>query len=692
MADVSFGINRAHEGTKSGRKESRIVSSRESRSFRTMMAWIVLCPLFASILTASFVALVWNVDSLRDVLVAMEPNIVAALVSAAIMSAVVLRLAAWRGKDLPWNLNSVGAKSTFWLTVALAGGCMALFTLPHFFVWTQVPANYSAFGGLFPYSDAKLYYDGALHVISEGDLDTWNMRRPINALLFSLRLTMAGQNLQVALLMQGGILGAACFFLGRTVSKDLGVPAGLFVVACLYGFSREYVSSTLSETLGVTLGTIATALLWRAARDRIEWMVVLGILIMTLGLNARAGAFFALPLLVMWVGFAFRGDRIFAWRVAGLGSAAVVLGFVINSSVLWVYGNGMGIGHGNFAHTLYGLSSGTPDWTKIYADFPEARFLEEKSQNDFIYARAWDNISNRPSYLYKGLEDGAKIFSSKLAMYTNQVIALPVEKIDNQIHQLMAIVGLIFLWRHRREPVVSIIFAANIGMLLSGPIVFPDGGRRVLAVSYPFYFIFFALCLAKPRPFQISLSSEAAESTDSSTFPGTRSAWELGPVALAVAFLIAIFCGPVVAQWVDASRVRHTADAEYDNNHLVTRVGPQSPHIKILQPGAQQKSFIPEVRYEDFVRHLETSPLCIEFSKALLQHIHGDQVVMVPYNVSTRGKAVLVVGSSEMIPKTWRDIELTGEVHEAETFDLFFVDEVRYLSGNDAKTTAMTSR
>ena len=100
----------------------------------------------------------------------------------------------------------------------------------------------------------------------QGSLDSWNCRRPLNALLLAVRLSIMGDDLRGALILQAALLGFSCFLLAWTLAKDYGLGPSMLIFSILYSISWEFIPSTQSEALGITLGSLATTILWSAAR------------------------------------------------------------------------------------------------------------------------------------------------------------------------------------------------------------------------------------------------------------------------------------------------------------------------------------------------------------------------------------------------------------------------------------------
>src|SRR6266498_313438 len=94
----------------------------------------------------------------------------------------------WRGLVSPDVLGLMGA--------------LIVFALPVSYLWFTGKTTYFHVGGLLPWSDPAAYYFGGKHLLNEGYLDAWNMRRPLNAGFLAARLWLVNQDLQLALVLQ----------------------------------------------------------------------------------------------------------------------------------------------------------------------------------------------------------------------------------------------------------------------------------------------------------------------------------------------------------------------------------------------------------------------------------------------------------------------------------------------------------
>ena len=186
------------------------------------------------------------------------------------------------------------------------------------------------------------------------------------------------------------------------VRRSKGAAAGAVTYWIVFLFARRFIGTTMTETLGITLGALALAFFCRGASQKNKMYILAGLFLLTLALNVRAGAFFLLPILVLWVGWVFRETKGFAWKPAFLAALMVVAGFGVNSLVLRLIGTPGGTPFGNFSESLYGLASGGERWAYVYDQYPELRSMPEKERFEQIYRMSFDLIRQNPTGIIQG--------------------------------------------------------------------------------------------------------------------------------------------------------------------------------------------------------------------------------------------------------------------------------------------------
>lgn len=376
-------------------------------------------------------------------------------------------------------------------TLASLSLTLILFALPLSGLWNNAVSAEFTIGGLLPWSDASGYYWDARGLLEGGTLSEFSSRRPLFPAMLAVLLGLTQQNLQVTVAILVAITTISCFFAAREVQRSHGVAAGLLVITILFLFYRRYIGWTSTEHLGLALGAVAFAMVWRGARQRQINHCLLALLLLTLALNARAGAFFILPAIILWGAWSFRGASRVSWRFLLGGASVVLLGFILNSLLLKIIGSPNGVSFSNFSYVLYGLIVDS-NWTQARIDHPELKALGEPELSRRTYALAFEALRANPLGLVSGLIRAWKQF-----LFENYIFSFISNLKANLVLQILSLVALFACYRQRREPNASLIIVATLGLLASVPFAPPWDAdtMRVYAATIPFTAILPALGL-----------------------------------------------------------------------------------------------------------------------------------------------------------------------------------------------------
>jgi hypothetical protein len=354
--------------------------------------------------------------------------------------------------------------------LALFAIALMLFGVPLSGMWSGGPDGVNVMVGVFPYSDAAGYEQGGRVLLEDGQLDAWNSRRPLTAVLIGGLLTASHGSLQLTQAILVYLNAVAAFCAARALWASHGFPAGLLVLASLFAFYAPHLGSLLSENLGLALGSVAFALLWYGVRAEAKWVIAVGLFALSLGLNARAGAFLVLPALILWIrwreakGSKRKGLQALTWT-----STAAVLGFVPSAIIGTFFGVDEGMPFGNFAPSVYGLVVGGKGRTQVYADFPYLRSLPETDSFREIYRLAFAAAQEHPQQIAAGV-----------ARYYNDYF------FDTRWHRffenrvlrggaiLLTLIGIVHCIRRRRDPGMALLLVVTVGVLASVPFLY-DG-------------------------------------------------------------------------------------------------------------------------------------------------------------------------------------------------------------------------
>lgn len=386
----------------------------------------------------------------------------------------------------------------------------SLFLLPVLHAWLLFPlgleshqTTYSALAGLIPYSDAQGYYEGANHFLETGQLDFWNTRRPLNAILLSIRLWLFNDGFKGALILQALLCGLSAMLVTLSITRVFGWLSGVLTFTILFLFASVFSPTTLSETLGLTLGCLAFVMLWSAIETEKKFLFFMAGLMLMIGLNARAGAFLVLPCLILWFGLYFRKEtRPFNWQIVSFFAVGLICGMGFNLVLIKLYANPTltgGAMHGNFAPTLFGLVSGGKSWTYANIAFPELASKQTEAEvAQYLYAKSLEQFINNPFLLLKGIFHSLAGLIKALISFFFQTNSFQSVYIIYLI-RIMGLACLIFgAWRlktlyprYRKE--IGFICIGLLGCFLSAGIIWTDGGFRVFAVTIPFVALAFGL-------------------------------------------------------------------------------------------------------------------------------------------------------------------------------------------------------
>jgi hypothetical protein len=358
---------------------------------------------------------------------------------------------------------------------------LSIFAMPLAGLWASGQSQSTILSGLIPIFDAESYYTDALRLMDGSAFSIFSARRPLFPGLFAVLLSITGRNLMTALAILAAITGLACYFTAREIQSTHGAEIAVFILMVLFLFFRAHSGISMSESLGLALGSLGFGLLWRGASTKSLFYIWAGLLTTTLALNARAGAFFILPILILWAGWLLHENK-FSRRVLFISASAVVLGFALNLALTRLIAVPSGVPFANFSYTLYGLASGGKSWAYVFEAHPEVLGLQEPEQSKRIYQLAFELIRTNPIQAVQGaLFNWRMLFSDS---WYNIYAYVGGENWKMNIitrwgMYVLCLVG-VFAWsRDHRDPIQSLIMASAIGIFISVPFLPPTDAYRM---------------------------------------------------------------------------------------------------------------------------------------------------------------------------------------------------------------------
>lgn len=351
-------------------------------------------------------------------------------------------------------------------------------------VWGSGKSVNLAIGGAYQVSDAAAYWTCANALLDFGhsgnaasSISEWCQRRAIYPTLLSGFAWIAQRNIFSTLLLQALIVCFGIFVVMRRSCSYVGaVGVAVGTVLLLRYATTDLFVLTMTENAGVLFGCLGLASLLKSSENRSLAWVVAGIAMLSIALNARAGAFLILPFLVLWAGVAARLFKKNIWQWIVASSMATVVGFALQAALVVAVGGSPGSSHGNFSYVLYGLSAGGMGWQQVLVDHPELSG-SDAVLSKAIYALAWKNITLHPELFFQGLYKNLSLFVS-VGTYGYEKLGMWAA-----LARLCWWLAWIPLLSNAKKPAYLLISLASLGIFFSSPFLLGNGGSRVFAAT-----------------------------------------------------------------------------------------------------------------------------------------------------------------------------------------------------------------
>jgi len=471
-------------------------------------------------------------------------------------------------------------------------------------VWASGKSEPTMIGGLIPIVDGENYYTDALRWINGGFFSSYSAKRPIFTAFLSTLAKVSGQNIQVMQVLIMFLMTVACYFSFKEIRKIINPFGATLFFVLLFLYSRQYIGCFLSETIGLILGLMGFALLIRQKDDLKHWSFYLAIFLITLALNARAGTFFILPFLLLWILITQKNQKD-KWRKVILSLCCMIFAFLINSLFMRYFGEGENVPFSNFVYILYGLARGGTGWSQIMTDHPELFTLEEFQLTKEIWMITKQLILQQPQDFISGLlKQYVYLFDISETTKSIFSFANPETSSLSIIVQcslyLLGMVGL-FSIKKRNEDFSSLLLFSLIGILLSVPFVPVQDTlfMRAYAVTIPF--IIFIPCLGIDLVTRkVVLKSDQDENSSIEFY-----------VFIVLIFIITLFI-PLILHGENKFSSAKNLECEKNQDHLVfsvnknssIRIFPENYFFLDWAPNFHKSRFYQNIRiysFSDFV-------------------------------------------------------------------------------------------
>ncbi|WP_323705776.1 hypothetical protein [Thiorhodovibrio frisius] len=440
------------------------------------------------------------------------------------MPHVVLVLAI-SGAVLTWMLHLTGmsaakfeehtaALSQFWLRAGLVVVPALLLMTASSGGWagyfTTFETHNRTLGGLVPYTDAYGHYSSAFDLLFRGEWNHLVSRRPLAGAFRTAITTAGGLSYVGGIYVQIMLIAACLLFALRALLQRYGLWAALAFFALAFGIAAVHLNTTMTEPLGLIWALLALAVLVESHARRSAVLALLGFALFTLAMVTRMGSMFAIPLLAIWVAFAFGGiSRRGALLLAACGAitlAVLAAGEVFNI----LFSNPDSQVGGNVSYTFCGLARGT-GWAECKDTFAAelAALPSIRDKNAFLFGQAFEALQQSPATLIVGLIDNVTMFFRAMPQYFAGYYATqPVVSFSRNATVLVYLFLGAGLLAHARRidwrVTGTFWIALGLGVISSAALIFRDDGLRTLVVTHVFVAALLAMALTVPQPFRPS--------------------------------------------------------------------------------------------------------------------------------------------------------------------------------------------
>ena len=558
--------------------------------------------------------------------------------------------------------------------LALVGAFVA-FSLPLASLWFTGKSTLFHLGGLLPWSDAAGYHLGGLQILEEGRLDWWNSRRPLNAAFMAGRLALMAEDLQLSLVIQTLVTALACFLAARALSQGHGAGCGCLMFALLYEYARPHVGTTMSASLGLSFGCLGFALLWNAHQQkRAALLVAAGATLLTLGLNARAGAFFVLPGIILWVIFSLRRTSVSTRSLTVWAVTGICIGFLLNACLYWAFGSPQGMLHSNFSYALYGLAVGGKGWSQIYTDHPEVNEMFRQGNPrlvaEYIYNLAFQKLWEDPRPFLSAYHDTLLHYWRNYFSYISYEI--PASGHQGTINdaalirvlKVLSFFAILLLFVNSRDRSFHQLAFVMAGTFLSAPFIFRGGGHRLFAATFPYIAAVPALGASFLTVLFEPKSRDVEGSTAMCTSQATAPRFPLAALILGGVLTVASVIGPSLAVAVHNRPQFGEHICAQGLRSVIFRLGNGSPFLRVMPDSKNAgRTRVPAIRFADF--HADPKFGRIESGLVFRKVRPGSWVIRAyDYVPGSPGSPWLIADDSVNMPAPGEYVHICGKPDE----------------------------
>jgi len=496
-------------------------------------------------------------------------------------------------------------------------------------LWTNAFSEMQVVSGMLYFSDASQYSFDTLRLLNGLPFSSFSARHPLPTLFTALLLWITGKNLQLTLAILVFICALCVYLAGREISRTFGpLPAAIFILS-LFLFYRRFTGILDSENLGLALGCLSFTFFLHATRHRQPASLV-GMLLLSLALAARPGAFLILPAVLVWFILGSQGAPYSRLKRAALGGLILSSGFTLTYITnAWLAEPGSRM-YSNLAYTVYGIAQGGKGWEQFLKDFPEYAQQPTVIAEQFAYQQAARLFSEHPQATLQGLlrsftgyfslEDQSLfgfLCGGEITAF-NQTATPAKQLLYRGVRLVFLFLSAVGLWKERKKAANFLALAILSGWFLTLPLVPAEdaGMMRVFAASMPYLILLPASGLASVSrglsilPKRIIRranfrSPEPGSADDRNQSPQSEAGTSLLNDLCAFALIMLLFSGPLLFRILRANHqpVIYHPSCQPGKIFYAIEIN-QGSFITLVEEGIETKSHFPEIQYTDYLKSI----------------------------------------------------------------------------------------
>jgi hypothetical protein len=370
-------------------------------------------------------------------------------------------------------------KGKAWDTIQISL-VFGLFAMPMIYKWQFATYDGFTIGGLLPWSDASSYYNEAYRLINGLLFTAWGGRRPLFESFLAAILRFSGGNYTstLVILILANII--AVLIVLQVIKRRYGAVGAAVYIIMTFEFYSRFTGAVMTEQLGFMLGNIALFFLLVGIETRRFWYVLWGLGVLTLALNTRAGAFFILPILILWFAHYFR-KQMSVWRIISLSIAVVISVFFLNILLARIITGQSGTTFTNYSYTLYGLASGNKGWWQVMQDYPGVTEAE-------IMPLAIQKVREDPGMFIHGIQEAYKDYFKPYGGGFSFLRLGKAQQFANILLWGLVLIGLIHSYFNLKTRTGGLVLISFVGVIACAGLVPPidADSMRAYAATIPF--------------------------------------------------------------------------------------------------------------------------------------------------------------------------------------------------------------